>query len=107
MAQIRAQDDANAEITVPTVGDHAYWDSRQGVFRVSVHGSDEFGMMAILPDAPLFMTHLDTSEHNKKTKLGDELQARLQIELATALDRHAHQVGTGITLLTHEQMRQL
>jgi hypothetical protein len=98
---------ARADLEVPMVDENAYWDSKQEVFRVPIHGSAEFASMAILPNAPLLLTHLDTSQHNKKTPLGEELQAHLQIELASALERHAHQAGTGITLLTHEQMKAL
>lgn len=98
---------SNAEVEIPGVDDHATWDEEQGVFRVAIDGSAEFAAMAILPTAPLLLSHLDTSAHNKTTALGDELQARLQTELASALDRHGHQVGTGITLLTHEQMKTL
>jgi hypothetical protein len=97
----------NAQIEIPTVDDTARWDDKQGMFRVPIHGSAEFASMAILPTAPLLLTHLDTSVHNKKTPLGGELRARLQIELAVALERHGHQVATGITLLTHDQIKAL
>jgi len=98
---------SKSQVEIPAVDDHATWDEKQGVFRVTIDGSSEFAAMAILPNAPLLLSHLDTSTHNKTTALGDELQARLQTELASALDRHGHQVGTGITLLTHEQMNAL
>jgi hypothetical protein len=98
---------AQAGTEVPMVDENAYWDSRAEVFRVPIHGSREFASMAILPSAPLLLSHLDTSAHNKKTPLGEELQVHLQIELAAALERHAHQAGTGITLLTHAQAKEL
>jgi len=97
----------DAEIEIPTVDDTASWDEKQGVFRVPVHGSSTFASMAILPTAPLLLAHLDTTAHNKKTPLGDELRARLQIELAVALERHGRQVATDIILLTHAQMKAL
>jgi hypothetical protein len=98
---------AQADLELPMVDEHAYWDGKAEAFRVPIHGSREFASMAILPNAPLLLSHLDTSVHNRKTQLGEELRARLQIELAAALERHAHQVSTGITLLTHEQMKAL
>jgi hypothetical protein len=98
---------SQVDLEVPMVDENAYWDSRAEAFRVPIHGSPTFASMAILPNAPLLLSHLDTSTHNKKTPLGEELRAHLQIELAAALERHAHQAGTGITLLTHEQMKEL
>ena len=63
---------SNAEVEIPGVDDHATWDEEQGVFRVAIDGSAEFAAMAILPTAPLLLSHLDTSAHNKTTALGDE-----------------------------------
>jgi hypothetical protein len=105
MVQPSAQ--PSAQVEIPTVDDTAYWDQRQGLFRVAVHGSAEFASMAILPNAPVLLSHLDTGAHNRQTPLGGELRARLQIELATALERHGHQVATGITLLTHDELKHL
>ena len=96
-----------AEIRGPTVEESADWDERQGIFRVPIQGSAEFAALAILPDAPLLLSHLDTSEHNRKTLLGEELRARLQVELEEALQRHAHQAGMGVTLLTHDEAQAL
>ena len=97
----------DAQIEIPTVDDSASWDGKQGVFLVQINGSSEFAAMAILPTAPLLLARLDTSAHDKKTPLGDELRARLQIELAVALERHGRQVATDIILLTHAQMKAL
>jgi len=97
----------DAPIEIPTVDDSASWDGKHGVFRVAINGSSEFASMAILPTAPLLLAHLDTSAHDKKTPLGDELRVRLQIELAVALERHGHQVATDIALLTHKQVKAL
>src|SRR5689334_13802684 len=94
-------------LALPMVDENAYWDGKAEAFRVPIHHSAEFASMAILPNAPLLLSHLDTTAHNRKTPLGEELRARLQIELAAALERHAHQVSTGITLLTHEQAKAL
>jgi hypothetical protein len=91
----------------PTVDTNAYWDRAQGIFRVPIHGSAEFAALGILPNAPLLLSHLDTTEHNQRTPLGDELRTHLQVELDAALQRHAHQAGMGVTLLTHEQAKAL
>jgi hypothetical protein len=87
--------------------ENAYWDGTEGFFRVPVHGSAEFALLAILEDAPLLRAGLDATAHNRRTVLSAELRDRLQVELNAALQRHAHQVGTGITLLTHDQAKGL
>jgi hypothetical protein len=90
-----------------TLGNEAFWDSKQQYFRVSVNGNPEFVALAILKDAPLPLAHLDSSEHDRSTPLGDDLHRRLEEEVNVAIRRGGHQVATGLLLLTPAEMGSL
>lgn len=85
----------------------AHWDRAHGQFRVLVHGSDTFGALAIMKDAPLPLTHLDTSSERAVVKLGENLHQRLEDEVRRAIARGARQVATGLSLVTHAELASL
>ena len=103
------------EAAIPGVPDHkavtldaaAEWDSKYGIFRVRIHGSPDFGSVVVLGSAPLPLTHLDRRENRSKSPLGVSLHDRLQCEVNNAIARGAHQVATGIMLMTHQEMNSL
>jgi hypothetical protein len=76
-------------------------------FRIPLHGNREFGAVAVLDRAPLPLDHLDRAKNNAKSLLGEVLQQRLEYEVNQAIGRGAHQVATGIALLTHAEARAL
>jgi hypothetical protein len=85
----------------------AFWDARQGVFRIRIHQSPTFAELLILKDAPLPLAHLDTTAHNGKTALGAALHNRLEAEVNAAIARGGHQVATGMFLATPEEKSRL
>jgi hypothetical protein len=87
-----------------TLGNDAFWDSKRQYFRVPVDGNPEFVALAILKDAPLPLAHLDSSEHDRSTPLGEDLHRRLEDEVNVAIRRGGHQVATGLLLLTPMEM---
>ncbi len=90
-----------------TLGEAAIWDERQQHFLVPLHGNKTFGALVILKNAPLPLAHLETHEHQRSTPLGPELHQRLEAEVNAAIGRGAHQVATGLSLLTRDEVRAL
>jgi hypothetical protein len=88
---------------VVSVAENAVWDARLGVFRVKVQGNRDVGSITILRSAPLPISHLDDSAPARKTKLGDFLRTRLEIEVNAAIQRGERQVADGLTLLGREE----
>src|SRR3954470_24374778 len=86
-----------------SVGENAVWDRHSGVFRVKVQGNRDVGSITILKSAPLPMSHLDDSAPARKTKLGDFLRPRLEIEVNAAIQRGERRVGDSLMLLTREE----
>lgn len=85
-----------------SVGECAVWDERLGVFRVKVQGNRDVGSITILRSAPLPISHLDDSAPARKTRLGDFLRTRLEIEVNAAIARGERRVPGGLTLLPRE-----
>jgi hypothetical protein len=85
-----------------SVGDSAVWDERLGVFRVKVQGNRDVGSITILRSAPLPISHLNASAPARKTRLGDILRTRLEIEVNAAIARGERQVPGSLTLLARE-----
>lgn len=83
----------------------AHWDARWGFFHVLLTGSDTFAALIIAKDAPLPMAHLDMSAHRQATALGSDLHRYLEDEVKAAIERNAHQVATGLSLMTHDEMK--
>ena len=88
---------------VVSVAENAVWDARLSVFRVKVQGNRDVGSITILRSAPLPISHLDDSAPARKTKLGDFLRTRLEIEVNAAIQRGGRQVADGLTLLGREE----
>ena len=103
------------EEAIPGVPDHkavtldasAEWDARYGIFRVRIHGSPDFGSVVVLGTAPLPLAHLSRRPNHGRSPLGLPLHDRLQYEVNNAIARGAHQVATGIMLMTHQEMKSL
>jgi hypothetical protein len=89
------------------LSDHAYYDGKADLFRVPLMGHKEFAALVIARDAPLPLTHLAADEHKRATPLGVNLRDHLEAEVKAALGRGAHQVATGIALMTHEELKEL
>ena len=90
-----------------TLDGSARWNAEGGFFRIPLHGNREFGAVVVLDQAPLPLDHLDRGSNNAKSQLGIDLQQRLEYEVNQAILRGAHQVATGIALLTHAETRDL
>jgi hypothetical protein len=86
-----------------SVAENAVWDQRLGVFRVKVQGNRDVGSITILRSAPLPIAHLDASAPARKTKLGEFLRTRLEIEVNAAIQRGARRIADSVTLLTREE----
>jgi hypothetical protein len=85
-----------------SVGENAVWDERLGVFRVKVQGNRDVGSITILRSTPLPISHLDDSAPARKTRLGDFLRGRLEIEVNAAIQRGERQVADSLALLPRE-----
>ena len=96
-------DNSRLDQRIISVADSAVWDARLGVFRVKVQGNRDVGSITILRSAPLPISHLDDSAPARKTKLGDFLRTRLEIEVNAAIQRGERQVADGLTLLGREE----
>ena len=81
-----------------SVGDSAVWDARLGVFRVKVQGNRDVGSITILRGAKLPIAHLDAGAPARKTRLGEYLRTRLEIEVNAAIQRGERQVADSVTL---------
>src|SRR4051812_8463439 len=90
-----------------TLDANAVWDSRYGMFRIRINDSPEFAAVVVLGTAPLPLTHLSRRGTSEKSLLGSALHDRLQYEVNGAIARGAHQVATGIMLMTHQEMKSL
>ena len=86
-----------------SVADSAVWDPRLGVFRVKVQGNRDVGSITILKGAPLPISHLDAGAPARKTKLGDFLRSRLEIEVNAAIQRGERRIADSLTLLPRER----
>ena len=85
-----------------SVGESAIWDERLGVFRVKVQGNRDVGSITILRSAPLPISHLDASAPARKTRLGQFLRGRLEIEVNAAIQRGEREVAHSLVLLPRE-----
>jgi hypothetical protein len=85
-----------------SVGESAVWDARLGVFRVKVQGNRDVGSITILRSAPLPISHLDAGSPARKTRLGDILRTRLEIEVNAAIGRGERQIPGSLSLLARE-----
>jgi hypothetical protein len=90
-----------------TLDANAVWDARYGVFQIRINDSPEFASVVVLDTAPLPLKHLSRREGTGKSLLGDALHDRLQYEVNGAIARGAHQVATGVMLMTHQEMKTL
>jgi hypothetical protein len=88
-----------------TLDANAVWDAQYGMFRIRINDSPEFAAIMVLGSAPLPLTHLSRRESSEKSLLGPALHDRLQYEVNGAIARGAHQVATGIMLMTHQEMK--
>jgi hypothetical protein len=86
-----------------SVADSAVWDARLGVFRVKVQGNRDVGSITILRSAKLPIAHLDASAPARKTKLGEFLRTRLEIEVNAAIQRGERAIDDSVALLTREE----
>jgi len=82
-----------------SLSESASWDERLGVFRVKVQGNRDVGTLVILRSAPLPISHLDDSTPQKRTRLGQFLRDRLEVEVNAAVTQGSHQVCEGLALL--------
>jgi hypothetical protein len=89
-----------------SVAENAVWDQRLGVFRVKVQGNRDVGSITILRSAPLPIAHLDAGAPARKTRLGEFLRARLEIEVNAAIQRGERRIADGVTLLPREDSAQ-
>ena len=85
-----------------SVGESAVWDEKRGVFRVKVQGNRDVGSITILRSAPLPISHLDDRAPARKTRLGDFLRSRLEIEVNAAIQRGERQVPDSLELLPRD-----
>jgi hypothetical protein len=85
----------------------AQWDPRYGVFWIRVNDSAEFAFVLILVTAPLPLAHLSRDLAGRKSPLGESPHNRLQYEVNQAIARGAHQVASGIILMTHCEAQSL
>ena len=90
-----------------SLGEKALWDERLGVFRVKVQGNRDVGSITILRSADLPISHLDATLPHKRTKLGQFLRDRLEIEVNAAITRGSRQPCDGLALLTQEESSDL
>ena len=90
-----------------SLGESAVWDERRGVFRIKVQGNRDVGSITILRSTPLPISHLDDSTPARKTKLGELLRGRLEIEVNAAIQRGERQVADSLNLLTREESAKL
>jgi hypothetical protein len=101
-------DDINAPDQRPvSVGETAVWDERFGVFRVKIQGNKDVGSITILRSSPLPISHLDDSAPARKTRLGELLRSRLEIEVNAAIQRGDRQIADSLALLTREASAKL
>jgi len=89
-----------------SVGETAVWDERLGAFRVKVQGNRDVGAITILRSAPLPIAHLDDGAPARKTRLGELLRGRLEIEVNAAIQRGEREVAGGLYLLTRQASEQ-
>jgi hypothetical protein len=85
-----------------SVADSAVWDARLGVFRVKVQGNRDVGSITILRSAKLPIAHLDAGAPARKTRLGEFLRTRLEIEVNAAIQRGERRIDDSVTLLARE-----
>lgn len=85
-----------------SVGESAVWDERLGVFQVKIQGNRDVGSITILRSAPLPISHLDAAAPARKTKLGEFLRTRLEIEVNAAIQRGEREIAGSVTLLKRE-----
>ena len=93
----------NFDRRIISVAENAVWDQRLGVFRVKVQGNRDVGSITILRSAPLPIAHLDAGAPARKTKLGEFLRTRLEIEVNAAIQRGERRIADSVTLLTREE----
>lgn len=86
-----------------SVGETAIWDAGLGVFRVKIHGNKDVGSITILRSAALPIAHLDDSAPARKTRLGDLLRSRLEIEVNAAIQRGERRITDSVALLTRAE----
>ena len=87
------------------LSEDAYYDREADIFRVPILGHHQFAALIIARDAPLPLTHLAADKHKRATPLGANLRDHLEAEVKAAIGRGAHQVATGIALMTHEELK--
>lgn len=89
------------------LSEDAYYDRDADLFCVPILGHHQFAALVIARDAPLPLTHLAADKHKRATPLGANLRDHLEAEVRAAIGRGAHQVATGIALMTHEELKGL
>jgi type VI protein secretion system component VasK len=85
-----------------SIGESALWDERLDAFRVKAQGNRDVTGVVILRWARLPISHLDSSTPHKKTRLGQNLRERLEVEINAAITRGDRTVSEGLKLLSSD-----
>ena len=86
-----------------SVGETALWDEQLDAFRVKTQGNRDIAGVVILRWANLPISHLDSSAPNKRTRLGQFLRERLEIQINATVTRGERTAPEGLALLRKEE----